>query len=177
MFNLSCDRIIPREVINPAFMKISDFDKAYLAGFLDADGSIYVRLKPNNTYRWKFQISPSVVFYQSSKERKALEGFHKLTKIGYLRDRNDGIVEYTIGDRPSIKKLIEWTMPYLRIKKKQAKLMLRILDKSENVRSAKNFISVAKLIDRFGELNYSKKRTVNAQQVNNLLKNRGLLTP
>ena len=158
-------------------MKISDFDKAYLAGFLDADGSIYVRLKPNNTYRWKFQISPSVVFYQSSKERKALEGFHKLTKIGYLRDRNDGIVEYTIGDRPSIKKLIEWTMPYLRIKKKQAKLMLRILDKSENVRSAKNFISVAKLIDRFGELNYSKKRTVNAQQVNNLLKNRGLLTP
>lgn len=158
-------------------MEISNLDKAYLAGFLDADGSIYVRLKPNNTYRFKFQISPNIVFYQSSKERQALEGFQKLTKIGYLRDRNDGIVEYTIGDRSSIRKLVKWTLPYLKLKKKQAKLMLQILDKCEKIRSAKDFISVAKLIDRFGELNYSKRRTVNAAQVNNLLKNIGLLTP
>ena len=177
MLNLSCARIIPREVINPAFMEISNLDKAYLAGFLDADGSIYVRLKPNNTYRFKFQISPNIVFYQSSKERQALEGFQKLTKIGYLRDRNDGIVEYTIGDRPSIRKLVKWTLPYLKLKKKQAKLMLLILDKCEKIHSAKDFISVAKLIDRFGELNYSKRRTVNAAQVNSLLKNKGLLTP
>ncbi len=34
---------------------------AYVAGFLDGDGSIFVRLKPNAAYRYGFQIAPYVV--------------------------------------------------------------------------------------------------------------------
>lgn len=158
-------------------MNISEFDKAYLAGFLDADGSIYVRLKPNNTYHWQFQVAPNIVFYQSSSERQLLVKLQKLTHLGYLRDRNDGITEYTIGDRPSIRTLIKWLLPYLKLKKKQAHLMLQILDTSERIHSANDFIRVAKLIDCFGVLNYSKRRTVNAKQVLNLFQNKGLLTP
>jgi len=47
-------------------MKLSSNQKAYLAGFLDGDGSIYVRAKPNQTYRFGYQIAPYIVFYQSS---------------------------------------------------------------------------------------------------------------
>lgn len=151
--------------------------KAYLAGFLEADGSIYVRLKPNTTYRYGFQIAPNVVFYQHSSERPFLVKLQRLMKIGYLRDRNDGITELTIGDRPSIRILLKWTMPYLRLKISQAKLMLEILDKSEKVKSAGDFYKVAQLIDKFGILNYSKRRSVNAQQVYRLLVEKGLLTP
>ena len=40
---------------------------AYLAGFLDGDGSIYVRAKPNLSYKYGFQIAPYIVFFQSKK--------------------------------------------------------------------------------------------------------------
>ena len=158
-------------------MNLSSTQKAYIAGFLDADGSIYVRLKPNETYKYKFQVAPSVVFYQHSSERVFLEKLQKLMQIGYLRDRNDEITELTVGDRPSIRRLLKWTTPYLRLKKLQAKLMLEILDKSEQVKSGKDFYKVSKLIDQFGRLNYSKRRVVNAQRVYHTLVERGLLTP
>ena len=44
-------------------MKLSKEEKAYIAGFLDGDGSIYVRIKPNSSYRYRFQISPAIVFW------------------------------------------------------------------------------------------------------------------
>jgi hypothetical protein len=158
-------------------MYLSSTTRGYLAGFLEADGSIYVRLKPNTTYRYGFQIAPSIVFYQHSSERTFLGELQKLMNIGYLRDRNDGITELTIGDRLSIRTLIKWTMPYLRLKKAQANLMLEILNKSEQVKSASDFYKVAQLIDGFGRLNYSKRRSINAQRVYHSLVERGLLTP
>jgi len=54
-------------------MKLSTQQKAYIAGFLDGDGSIHVRLKPNSTYRYRFQVSPAIVFYQSVKEVEHLK--------------------------------------------------------------------------------------------------------
>lgn len=157
-------------------MKNSNF-LAYIAGFIDADGSIYVRLKPNSQYRYDFQVSPSVVLYQKSTEQVFLQRLQNKLKMGYLRIRNDGMIEYTIGDRGSIRKLMNLTMPYLMLKKKQAKLMLDVLDKSKTVKTASDFIKLAKLIDKFGSLNYSKRRIINARVVRDHLKNKGLLTP
>ncbi len=158
-------------------MSQSTTNKAYLAGFLDGDGSIHVRLKPNNDYRYGFQVSPAVVFYQSQKEKDALASLQQEWECGYLRERNDGIVEWTIGDRASIRMILRETLPYLRWKKKQAQLMIDILDKHEAIENADDFLSVAHLIDRFKELNYSKKRTVNAERVEKLLRQKQLLAP
>ena len=63
---------------------------AYLAGFLDVDGSIYIRVKPNDTYRYRFQIAPSIVFFQSTKERKKIQKMQRDYAIGYIRERKDG---------------------------------------------------------------------------------------
>ena len=54
-------------------MPITSVQKSYLAGFLDGDGSIYVRLKPNKSYQYGFQVSPYVVFFQSARSRKNFE--------------------------------------------------------------------------------------------------------
>lgn len=152
-------------------------DKAYLAGFLDGDGSIHVRLKPNNTYRFGFQVVPSIVFYQSSKEMKYLYDIKNLLKIGYIRERNDGIVEYIIGDNQGMAYLIKQIFPFLKLKKKQAKLLLKILSNKNNIRSAKDFYNLAKEIDAFEGLNYSKKRKNNSERVKDYLLEKGLLTP
>jgi len=158
-------------------MKLSKEEKSYIAGFLDGDGSIHVRLKPNRTYRYKFQISPAVVFYQSAKEENHLKWLNKLSGVGYIRKRNDGIVEFVIGDSEGIIFLLRNILPYLRIKNRQAKLMLEIIELKKNVKTANDFLKIAKKIDIFQKINYSKKRIINSLEVEKVLKEEKLLTP
>lgn len=149
----------------------------YFAGFLDADGSIYVRLKPNKTYRYDFQVSPAVVLFQKASARRGLEKIRSRLGVGYLRERKDGIIEFTIGDRPSIRLVLSKVLPFLILKRRQAKLMLKILDYSQNINSPEDFVRLAQMIDQFGLLNYSKKRLVSAQVVRHHLKTQRILTP
>ena len=150
---------------------------AYLAGFLDGDGSIYVRLKPNNTYRYKFQISPQIVFFQSKKEELFMDRLWQLIDKGYIRKRKDGIIELTIGDEDSIRTFIKVVLPYLRLKQKQARLMINILNKRKSIKNGFDFLTVAKMIDEFKNLNYSKKRSQTSREVEKVLRTEGLLTP
>ena len=158
-------------------MKLSKEQKAYIAGFLDGDGSIYVRLKPNSTYRFRFQIAPSVVFYQSKKEELFMKQLRNLIDKGYIRKRKDGIIEYIIGDIESIKSLLENIKPYLKLKKKQANLILKVIGLKAKIRNAKDFLKLAKEIDKFQGLNYSKKRIQNSFQVEKVLKKEKFLAP
>ena len=137
---------------------ISSTQKAYLAGFLDGDGSIYVRLKPNSSYRFGFQIAPYIVFFQSQKERAKFQKVCDLAQLGHLRERKDGILEYIIDRLDAIKQFIEWTKPYVILKRQQVALMIEILNKKQEINSAKDFKVLAGLIDKFRTLNYSKKR-------------------
>ncbi len=148
-----------------------------MAGFLDGDGSIYVRLKPNRTYRYLYQVAPNVVFFQSKKERAVLEYMQRITNVGYLRERKDGVIEYTIGDVSSIVSLLNAIRPYLYLKKRQADLMLSILRRKQSIKTATQFVELACLIDRFQKLNYSKKRIHKSDSVKNTLEAEGLLTP
>ena len=142
-------------------MKVfSSTQQAYIAGFLDGDGSIYVRLKPSAEYRYGFQIAPYVVLFQSKKELKKFKQVCDLIDLGYFRERNDGMVEYTIGREGAIRTFLEMVKPYLIMKREQASLMLEILDKKAKVKDRNDFHVLMKMIDRFGELNYSKKRKI-----------------
>ena len=132
--------------------------KAYLAGFLDGDGSIYVRLKPNPTYRYGFQVAPYIVLFQSQKNRKKFEKLCSLVGLGYLRIRRDGILEYIIGKSDELQKFLQMVKPFVILKKEQVNLMMKILDQKERVKNKKDFQKLMNLIERFRELNYSKKR-------------------
>lgn len=50
------------------YFTLSESDKAYLAGFLDGDGSLMTQIIPDRkaTRTLKFYIRVSVVFYQKS---------------------------------------------------------------------------------------------------------------
>ena len=137
---------------------VSSIRRAYLAGFLDADGSIYVRLKPNRTYRYGFQVAPYIVFFQSSKAKSRFGNVCSLIGLGNLRERKDGILEYTIGRKEAIEVFLKKVGPHLILKKDQADLMLEILKKKALVKNERDFKSLMKLIQTFEELNYSKKR-------------------
>ncbi len=139
-------------------MSLSSVQKAYLAGFLDGDGSIYVRLKPNPTYRYGFQVAPYIVLFQSAKSRVRFEKLCSLISFGSLRERKDGILEYTIGKQESLKQFLAWVKPYVLLKRSQVELMEKILKAKALVKKKRDFEALMKLIDSFEELNYSKKR-------------------
>ena len=130
---------------------------AYIAGFLDGDGSIYVRAKPNPAYRHGYQVAPYVAFFQSQTSSQFPD---VMSQIGYgrLRVRNDGMYEYTIAKHEELKDFLIKIKPYLQLKKRQANLMLEILELKKQVASAKDFDALLERIEEFRTLNYSKKR-------------------
>lgn len=157
--------------------KLSIAQRAYIAGFIDGDGSIYVQLKPNKTYRFRYQVAPYIVLFQSRKERTGLERLHAILGIGYLRNRNDGIVEYIIGDVASIKALLSTILPYLVLKKRQANIMLAILRQKKRIKNGLDFLKLCQLVDQFQKLNYSKRRIQTYAMVYNTLQLEGIVTP
>jgi len=143
---------------------------AYIAGFLDGDGSIYIRLKPNKDYHFGYQIAPNIVFYQSQKNLLFLQKIKEIIGAGYLRKRNDGITEYILGDVLSMSSLLKQITPYLIFKKKQARLFLQIIQKKTRVQTKKDFIALAQMIDSLEQLNYSKKRRITSKVIIKTLK-------
>ncbi len=137
---------------------LSSIQKAYIAGFLDGDGSVYVRLKPNLSYRYGFQVAPYIILFQSSKDRSKFEEICSLIGLGYIRERKDGILEYTINKMDDIKKFLLAVKPFVILKRKQVALMIDILEKKKKVKNSKDFSVLMNMIDSFRELNYSKKR-------------------
>ena len=133
--------------------------KSYIAGFLDADGSIYVQAKINKTYKYGYQIAPYIVLFQSKKD----DNFKQICKLigaGYIRERNDGIIEYIIGRLDEITEFLKMVEPYVLLKKKQVQLMKKIIERKKKINNKKDFEVLINLVDRFRELNYSKKRKI-----------------
>lgn len=157
--------------------KLTISQKSYIAGFLDGDGSVYVRLRKNDTYKYKYQIAPYIVFYQKSEYLNFLQGIKNLLKIGYIRTRKDGMAEYVIGDVKSLKSFSMTINRYSILKSRQLKLMLKILQIKEKVKNAKDFVKLCEIIDKFKSLNYSKKRINTSKEVRKLLIDKKLLTP
>ena len=90
---------------------------SYLAGLIDADGSLYARLKKNRTYRFDYQVVPSVVIFQHEKHKHSLQLIHNKLKLGAIRKRNDHMLELVVSRHSEVKQLLEKILPFLIIKK------------------------------------------------------------
>lgn len=122
-------------------------------------------------YIYKYQIRASIVFYQKTTNRWILEWLHSKLSDGYIRDRNDGMTEYTIVGLRPVMKVLEQLSPFLRLKKEHVKLAKKIyalLPYRKRI-DPRILLKAAILVDKFAELNYSKKRKNTAKQVREAL--------
>ena len=103
--------------------------KAYIAGFLDGDGSIFFQLVKKDDYRFGYQVRASLVFYQKSQNIKILNWLKNKLRTGYIRTRKDGMVEYSIVGHSEVFRVISLVKDRLILKKSQAKLALRIVER------------------------------------------------
>lgn len=137
---------------------------AYIAGFLDGDGCIMAQIVKRDGYVYGFQIRLSIIFYQKSCKKDHLIWLKDQLKFGYIRDRNDGMSEYTIVGIEQVKNVLQQLFDFLRLKKKQAELVLKISAIPKKP-SLETFLSYCQMVDNGAKLNFSKKRTRNTQSV------------
>ena len=139
---------------------------AYLAGFLDADGSIMAQIVSRPDYIFKYQIRLSISFIQKTKRKHFLIKIQNEIKKGNLRDRGDGISELTLIGWQDVKWILLQMKPFLRIKEKQANLVLKIIEQLPLTKtSPDNFLKICELANQVANLNDSKGRTIITQVV------------
>jgi hypothetical protein len=119
----------------------------------------------------------SICFYQHESGRSALERLKREIGAGYIRSRAGNMADYTIVEREAVKSTLQLIKPYVRLKKRHVELAELILEKAESAPSPSEFLALARLVDEFSALNYSKKKLNDAEAVRNYLNSKGLLAP
>jgi hypothetical protein len=107
---------------------ISNVDLAYIAGFLDGDGSIIVQIKNRKDTSRGWRIMFTICFYQDTRHEKSLFWIRKKLGIGYVSRRKDGITELRINGYQRTEDVLSKIYPYARFKRKQIRYILEILD-------------------------------------------------
>ena len=137
-----------------------------------------LQLVYRHDYVLGYQIGASIVFYQDVRNRNFLEWLKKKLKFGYIRNRNDGMSEYTIVGTKPVSQILNLFKPYLRLKRRQVELALKVIKEmpgSGRKLTPEKLLRLSKLVDGFSELNYSKRRTNTGKKVEEFLKSKNLL--
>ena len=142
-------------------------EKAYIAGFLDGDGSIIAQIVRRKDYKLHFQIRTSVVFYQKASHQKHLLWLKEQLGCGYIRIRNDGMSEYTIVGFREVNDVLKLLHPFLRLKSELARDVLSIIEMHPEQRklSIDRLLEICELVDKTAAFNYSKRRTISVSTV------------
>ena len=136
----------------------SNNDLAYIAGFLDGDGSLMLQIKKRHDGEKKWRFMATICFYQDSRHELPLSWIRSVLGIGYLSKRNDGMSELRINGFKQVRDILIKLMPFIRFKKEQAKAMYCAVDM---LSKSPDTVSLKKLIDcilKIQEHNYVTKR-------------------
>jgi hypothetical protein len=147
----------------PWEVNTSKFSNAYIAGFLDGDGSIMATVEGRpERRRFPYRIRLRINFTQHKRHQKYIEEIQTfLGGIGTIREsKRDALVELVIQDRKTVELLLKQLLPYIILKERQAQIMLEILDIYKqaivNTRSSiteKEYLDVLRLVRKIRKLN------------------------
>lgn len=104
---------------------------AYLAGFLDGDGSIVAVIeKRPDRRRFPYRVRLKINFTQHIRHKNLMllfqEALGKIGSVRYVRSHN--LSELVIQKRQDVRKTVERLVPHLILKQRQAKLMLAMIE-------------------------------------------------
>lgn len=102
---------------------MNKLDCAYIAGFLDGDGSLMLQIKKRNDSKKGWRFMSTICFYQDSRHDAPLSWIRKRLGIGYLSKRNDGMTELRINGYSQIRDILKVLLPFIQFKKNQAEAL------------------------------------------------------
>jgi len=103
----------------------SKIELAYIAGFLDGDGSLMLQLKKRSDSKRGIRFMATICFYQDARHDKTLYWIQEVLGIGYLSKRNDGMTELRINGYEQVRNILKALTPYIRFKKLQAHALIQ----------------------------------------------------
>jgi len=135
---------------------------AYIAGFLDGDGSLMLQVKKRNDSSRGARFMATICLYQDSRHQAPLSWMRTRLKCGYVSQRNDGMTELRINGFSQVRETLELLQSYLRFKKKQAKLLIqacKLLEKQTlRTMKPKDIHKIVDLLLLIQNENYMSKR-------------------
>jgi hypothetical protein len=151
----------------------SKIDLAYIAGFLDGDGSLMLQLKKRSDGKLKYRFMSTICFYQDSRHEESLHWIKNIIGIGYISKRNDGMTELRINGFKQTGDIIRELLPFIRFKQEQAKAILRANDilssKSFNLLTKNELKKIISCIQKIQTNNYKSKRKRSGLEISKIL--------
>jgi len=147
----------------------SKTDLAYIAGFLDGDGSLMIQLKKRSDSKKGIRIMLTICFYQDTRHEKPLHWIKSVLGIGYLSRRNDGMSELRINGHGQVENILTDLLPFIRFKRKQAEILLNSV---KLIKSNKDEKSLKKLVDNIIAIqqeNYATRKKRSKSELLSLL--------
>lgn len=142
---------------NAVGKKCSEVEKAYIAGFLDADGAIMAFIEPHREKRFGFCVRVALKITQ--RDRPILDWMQRVLRVGIVRANRQSSDRQTfdlhIRDREAVRTVVTMLSPHLRVKRRQAAMALRILDRK--IESEQDLIRSARLADALSRFNVRSK--------------------
>jgi len=149
---------------------------AYIAGFLDGDGSIMLQLRPRKLVNFGFRVRTIICFYQDKRSKEGIFWIQKKLGVGYISIRNDNIVELRLEGHKRVKKILTELYPYIVFKKKQCCLILKAIEIMKKDFTARKLLDVCRISDEISSINYATTRKkYNYDFVKNVLIKKNLI--
>ena len=131
---------------------ISEVNKAYIAGLIDADGAIMATIEKHNEKKFRFRVRVIIKITQSNP--KILHWIQKVFLVGKIV-KNRTTYDWLVKDQKDVSEAIKILIKYLKVKNKQAKIALKILNLK--IISKNSLINIAKLADTLASFNVRSK--------------------
>lgn len=139
---------------------LSKIERAYIAGFLDGDGSVMALIERHTEKRFGIRSRVVVEFTQHSDNVKVLHFLRRKIGSGGIHKSLREVYKYSIKDQYVVRNLLEVLKDFVVIKKRQITLALRIL--SISIVGKRDLIRIASLSDMISRHNLrSKSRRIN----------------
>ena len=148
-------------------------DLAYIAGFLDGDGSLMLQIKKRRDGKSKIRFMSTICFYQDTRHEDSLLWIQQVLGIGYISRRKDSMTELRINGFDRVLKILTDLQPYVRFKKVQVEAVIKackILKKANLKKlSNKQLLQLVELILIIQAQNYVTRRKKTREELITIL--------
>ena len=149
--------------------KTNTTDLAYIAGFLDGDGSLMLQIKKRNDTKRGVRFMATICLYQDTRHEKPLLWMRDCLNIGYISRRSDGMSELRVNGFERVHNILVQLQPFIKFKSKQTEALIEAcaILKETNMRdiNKKQLRKIADLAFVIKNENYASRSTLSKKQL------------
>jgi len=138
--------------VNVVGKNYSEAERAYLAGFIDADGAIMATIEHHKEKRFRFRVRVILKITQCNKS--SLDWFIQTFKVGAIR-KNRTAYDWLIRNQKDVNYLLNLIEPFSKTKARQVDIAKTILAKSVNKKE--DLLKIARSADALSKFNVRSK--------------------